>query len=164
MIRKLRFVWLVSFYVYLWWWRCWIWARYFYLNMGVKLVMVKDQSLARRSVCYSMTVERMLWGSDRYSNPVQMVLEGWLLSIISFWLACNCVFDWYYDYLWACFEKDKTQASMIIGHWKSNIEKVFLDCYWKLDYALLMLSDARVRWKSRKTITPRILILAWLGW
>ena len=26
-------------------------ARYFYLNMGVKLVMVKDQSLARRSVC-----------------------------------------------------------------------------------------------------------------
>ena len=29
------------------------------------------------------TVERMLWGSDRYSNPVQMVLEGWLLSIIS---------------------------------------------------------------------------------
>ena len=26
-------------------------ARYFYLNMGVKLVMVKDQSLVRRSVC-----------------------------------------------------------------------------------------------------------------
>ena len=26
-------------------------ALYFYLNMGVKLVMVKDQSLARRSVC-----------------------------------------------------------------------------------------------------------------
>ena len=26
-------------------------ARYFYLNMGVKLVMVKDQSLAWRSVC-----------------------------------------------------------------------------------------------------------------
>ena len=25
-------------------------ARYFYLNMGVKLVMVKDQSLVRRSV------------------------------------------------------------------------------------------------------------------
>ena len=25
-------------------------ARYFYLNMGVKLGMVKDQSLARRSV------------------------------------------------------------------------------------------------------------------
>ena len=31
----------------------------------------------------------MLWGSDRYSNPpVQMVLEDWHLSIISFWLAC----------------------------------------------------------------------------
>ena len=26
-------------------------ARYFYLNMGVKRVMVKDQSLVRRSVC-----------------------------------------------------------------------------------------------------------------
>ena len=26
-------------------------ARCFYLNMGVKLVMVKDRSLARRSVC-----------------------------------------------------------------------------------------------------------------
>ena len=26
-------------------------AQYFYLNMGVKLVRVKDQSLARRSVC-----------------------------------------------------------------------------------------------------------------
>ena len=26
-------------------------ARYCYLNMGVKLVMVKDQSLARCSVC-----------------------------------------------------------------------------------------------------------------
>ena len=61
-------------------------ARYFYLNMGVKLVMVKDQSLAR-SVLLELTVERMLWGSDRYSNPVQMVLEGWLLSIISFWLV-----------------------------------------------------------------------------
>ena len=59
-------------------------ARYFYLNMGVKLVMVKDQSFVRSSDCWSMTVERMLWGSDRYSNPVQMVLEGWLLSIISF--------------------------------------------------------------------------------
>jgi len=59
-------------------------AQYFYLNMGVKLVMVKDQSIAQRS---SMTVERMLWGSDRYSNPVQMALEGWLLSIISFWLV-----------------------------------------------------------------------------
>ena len=68
-------------------------ARYFYLNTGGKLVMVKDQSLVRRSVCSSMTVERMLWGSDRCSNPVQMVIEGWHLSIISFWLACNCVFD-----------------------------------------------------------------------
>ena len=28
-------------------------------------------------------MERMLWGSDRYSSPVQMVLEGWLLSRIS---------------------------------------------------------------------------------
>ena len=26
-------------------------ARYFYLNMGVKFVMVKDQSLAQSSLC-----------------------------------------------------------------------------------------------------------------
>jgi len=53
-IRKLRFVWFG-------WFLCMSIfgdggvgfepARYFYLNMGVKLVMVKDQSLARRSVC-----------------------------------------------------------------------------------------------------------------
>ena len=106
----------------------------------------------------------MLWGSDRYSNPVQMVLEGWLLSIISFWLACNCVFDWYHDYLWACFEKDKTQASMIIGRW--NIK------YWKSFSGLLLktwLCFAYALWcmcamEITKTITPRILILAWLGW
>ena len=30
----------------------------------------------------------------------------------------------------------------------SNIEIFFLDCFWKLDYALLMHSDARVQWKS----------------
>ena len=65
----------------------------------------------------------MLWGSDRYSNPVQMVLEGWLLSIISFgWLAIMCLTD-YHDHLWACFEKDKTQASMIIGHWEYQMLK-----------------------------------------
>ena len=29
-------------------------------------------------------MERMPRGSDRYSNPVQMVLEGWLVYIISF--------------------------------------------------------------------------------
>ena len=52
----------------------------------------------------------MLWGSDRYSNPVQMALEGWLLSIISFLAGVH-------DYSWACFEKGKTQASMIIGRW-----------------------------------------------
>ena len=39
-------------------------------------------------------MERMLWGSDRYSNPVQMVLEGWHLSIICFnWLAIVCLTD-----------------------------------------------------------------------
>ena len=39
-------------------------------------------------------MERMLWGSDRYSNPVQMVLETWHLSIISFaWLAIVCLTD-----------------------------------------------------------------------
>ena len=40
-------------------------------------------------------MERMLWGSVRYSNPVQMVLEGWLLSIISHfgWLAIVCLTD-----------------------------------------------------------------------
>ena len=51
-------------------------------------------------------------GSDRYSNPVQMVLEGWLLSIISFgW----CLTDFMITF--ACFEKDKSQALMIIGRW-----------------------------------------------
>ena len=68
-------------------------ARYFDLNMGVKLVMVKDQSLTRRSVLLEYDCGANAMGSDRYSNPGQMVLEGWLLSIISFWLACNCVFD-----------------------------------------------------------------------
>ena len=40
-------------------------------------------------------MERVLWGSDRYSNPVQMVLESWHLSIISFfgWLAIVCLTD-----------------------------------------------------------------------
>ena len=28
----LRLVWLVSFYVYLWWWRCWIWACLIFLS------------------------------------------------------------------------------------------------------------------------------------
>ena len=49
MKASLRLVWLVSFYgdggV------GFVPAQYFYLNMGVKRVMVKDQSLARRSVC-----------------------------------------------------------------------------------------------------------------
>ena len=49
MKASLRLVWLVSFYgdggV------GFVPARYFYLNMGVKLVMVKDRSLARCSVC-----------------------------------------------------------------------------------------------------------------
>ena len=49
---SLRLVWLVSFYVYFGDGGVGFEpARYFYLNMGVKLVMVKDQSLARRSVC-----------------------------------------------------------------------------------------------------------------
>ena len=29
---SLRLVWLVSFYVYLWWWRCWIWACLIFLS------------------------------------------------------------------------------------------------------------------------------------
>ena len=106
----------------------------------------------------------MLWGSDRYSNPVQMVLEGWLLSIISFWLACNCVFDWYHDYLGLASKKIKRRLRWSSAVGISNIEKVFLDCFWKLDYALLMHSDARVRWKSQRQSLPEFLILAWLGW
>jgi len=56
-----------------------------------------------------MIVERMLWGSDRYSNPVQMALEGWLLSIISFWLVFMIILG--------LASKDKSQASIIIGRW-----------------------------------------------
>ena len=29
---SLHLVWLVSFYVYLWWWRCWIWACSIFLS------------------------------------------------------------------------------------------------------------------------------------
>ena len=102
----------------------------------------------------------MLWGSDRYSNPVQMVLEDWLLSIIFFWL----VFDWFHDHLWACFEKDKTQALMIIGRWNIKYWKSFsglrLKTWLRFAYALWHTCAMEIT----KTITPRILILAWLGW
>ena len=74
----------------------------------------------------------MLWGSDGYSNPVQMDLEGWLLSIISFWL----VFDRFHDYFWACFVKDKTQASMIIDRWNIKYLKSF---FWIVVENLTML-------------------------
>ena len=54
MIRKLRFVWFgwfLSMSIFGDGGVGFVSAGYFYLNMGVKLVMVKDWSLARRSAC-----------------------------------------------------------------------------------------------------------------
>ena len=63
-------------------------------------------------------MERMLWGSDRYSNPVQMALEGWLLSIISFWLVFMIILG-----LASKKINDRLRLSSAVGI--SNIEKSF---------------------------------------
>ena len=74
-------------------------------------------------------MERMLWGSDIYSNPVQMVLEGWLLSIISLfgWLAFVCLTDIMNTFGLA----SKKINAGFDDHWplEYQILKSFLDCY-----------------------------------
>jgi len=76
---------------------------------------------------------------------------------------------------WFLAQKDK-DSWMIIGRWnikcklndyrpleyQMQIEKVFLDRYWKITLCLALWRTSAM--ETTKTITPRILILAWLGW
>ena len=95
----------------------------------------------------------MLWGSDRYTNPVQMVLESWLLSIISIvdlfvcWLISSWTFGLASKSL-AGFDEHRSLEYQV------QIEKVFLDRYCNFDYAMEMHSDAHMRWKSWRQYLP----------
>ena len=102
-------------------------------------------------------------GSDRCSNPVQMILEGWLLPAISHFGLLVCLTDFMVA-LWARFRKTQ-QASLINDRWniKCILKRSFLDHYSKIDHAMFMHSHAHAM-EIKKTIPPRILILALLGW
>ena len=64
----------------------------------------------------------------------------------------------HHDYLWACFEKDKRRLWWLSAVEISNIEKFFwiaenLAMAIRFAYALWV-SDARMRWKSRRQSLP----------
>ena len=118
-------------------------AQYLYLNMGVKLVMVKDQSLARSSV-----VRVWLWSECSGVVTDTLTLSDGFRRLA---LIYNLFLVGLHDHSWACFEKDKSQASIIIGRW--NIK------YWKSFSGLLLktwlrFAYAHVRWKSRRQSLP----------
>ena len=100
-----------------------------------------------------MSVEWMLWGSDRHSNPVQMGVEAWLYlgfssPILLDWL--NKLWTGLLQKLWSAtaakkveiFDENYFILITLIGNWRC--------------YANVM--------KTSLTGTPRILSLAWLGW
>ena len=94
----------------------------------------------------------MLWGSDIHSNPVQMVVEGWLY--LGFSSPMCSLLDWL----------NKLWTGLLQKLWSSTAAKKVDENYF---ISIALIGNWRCYahvMKTSLTGTPRILSLAWLGW